>query len=94
MPLYMPVFSDAPEINQNLVNNKNGITANGALDRKIFSEQAFAYIFQSQILASDLPTLLGIYRICQITAESFLNLANPPHHGQYEPKLQFLKIRQ
>jgi hypothetical protein len=42
MPLYMPVFSDAPEINKNLANNKNGITANGAFDRKIFLEQAFA----------------------------------------------------
>jgi hypothetical protein len=43
MPLYMPVFSDVPEINQNLVNNKIGITANGAFECKIFSEQAFAY---------------------------------------------------
>jgi hypothetical protein len=41
MPLYMPVFSDAPEINKNFANNKNGITANGAFNRKIFSEQAF-----------------------------------------------------
>jgi hypothetical protein len=37
----MPVFSDAPEINKNLANNKNGITANGAFERKIFSEQSY-----------------------------------------------------
>jgi hypothetical protein len=43
--------------------------------------------------AQDLPTLFGIYRICQFTAEVFRDLSNSRRHDRKEPKEQFLHTR-